>query len=64
MYIFYTEYRGNGECFPNIFIVGDVDNAGSVGLKKSKEVLEWRPGTPALSLWSLEITRHAAVRVR
>ena len=31
-----------------------MDYAGSVGLKKSQEVLECRPGTPALLLWSLE----------
>ena len=62
--ILYTEYRGKGECFPNIFIIGDVDYAGSVGLKKSQEVLECRPGTPALLLWSLETTRHAGERVR
>ena len=37
---------------------------GRSDLKKSQEVLEWRPGTPALLLWSLETTRHAGGRVR
>ena len=57
-----TGARGNVSLIS--LLLADVAYAGSVGLKKSQEVLECRPGTPALLLWSLETTRHAGGRVR